>query len=91
MTKDEISSHVSAQAGVTKTAAEMALNSLLDLIAVELRSGRDFMLRDIGTLKVKHMAARTGRNPRTGAEIKIPARKSVGLKISQALSNQINA
>ncbi|MBN6819538.1 HU family DNA-binding protein [Methylobacterium organophilum] len=91
MTKDEIATHIAENTGIGKASAEKAVNSLLDLIAIELRSGRDFMLRDIGTLKVKPMAARTGRNPHTGEEIKIPARKSVKLKLSQALANQLNA
>jgi DNA-binding protein HU-beta len=91
MTKDEIASHISTQAGITKTVAEMAVNSLLDLIAVELRSGRDFPMRDVGTLKVRPMAARTGRNPRTGVQVEIPARKAVKFKVAPALSKQINA
>ena len=91
MTKDEIATHVADAAHVKKNEAERVLGSLLDLIAAELHGGRDFMLRDIGTLKVKSMAARTGRNPRTGEEIKIPARKAVKLQISQALSAQLNA
>ncbi len=91
MTKDEIVTHLSDQTGTTKQTAEKVYGSLVDLIAVELRAGREFQIRDIGTLKVKQSEARSGRNPATGAAIQIPARKSVKIKVSQTLSNALNA
>ena len=91
MTKSEIVDHVAAKSDMPKAQVERAVNALVDLIAVELRSGRDFQLRDIGTLRVKKLEARAGRNPATGEAIQIPARKTVKLKISQTLSDALNA
>jgi nucleoid DNA-binding protein len=92
MTKDEIAAEITKRnPGLSKADAERSYNSLIDLIAVELRSGRDFLLRDIGTLKPKSVNARMGRNPSTNTPMQIPARKTVKFKIAQGLSNQLNA
>lgn len=90
MTKDEIATRVADEARLTKAQAEAAYQSLINVIAGELMAGRDFLIRDIGTLKVQSMAARTGRNPRSGEQIQIPARKAVKFHSAPSINRKIN-
>lgn len=91
MTKDEIVAHLADTASVNKNEAERVLGALTDLIAVELRAGRPFPLRDLGTLKVKRNEARTGRNPSTGASIQIAAKTTAKFVPGSKLLGELNA
>ena len=73
----------------TKAGADRALQAVLDGIAKGLKKGGVVSLVGFGTFKVKARPARMGRNPQTGATIKISARKVVGFKPSADLKKSL--
>ena len=74
------------EAGIeSKAAAARAIDAVLDGIAAGIKKDGNVQLIGFGTFSVKSRAARTGRNPQTGATIKIKASKTVGFKAGTAL------
>ena len=74
------------EAGIeSKAAAARAIDAVLDGIAAGIKKDGNVQLIGFGTFTVKSRAARTGRNPQTGATIKIKASKTVGFKAGAAL------
>ena len=74
------------EAGIeSKAAAGRAVDAVLDGIAAGLKKDASVQLIGFGTFSVKTRAARTGRNPQTGATIKIKASKTVSFKVGAAL------
>ena len=67
-----------------------AVEAVLDTITDELRDGGGVTLVGFGSFEVRQRAARTGRNPHTGAALQIAAKKSVGFKVSKKLVDSIN-
>jgi DNA-binding protein HU-beta len=81
---------VMAEAGdISKAAAGRALDALTDSIALALKKGETVSLIGFGTFSVKERAARTGRNPQTGATIEIAASKTPGFKAGKALKDAV--
>ena len=76
MTKVELVDKMAKDAKVTKAAAGKALDSFVDGVKKALKKGDKVTLIGFGTFSVTQRKARKGRNPQTGAEIKIPARKA---------------
>ncbi len=76
MTKAELVAQIAEDAGLTKVQAEKALNSFIESITAALKAGDKVSLIGFGTFSSITRAARTGRNPQTGAAIKIPAKTS---------------
>lgn len=72
MTKQELISSISEKTGLKKVESEKALNAVLETISETLKSGEKVQLIGFGTFETRTRAARTGRNPQTGAEIQIP-------------------
>lgn len=87
MTKQELVAKMAEDAGISKKAAEDALNSFMNGVKGALGSGNSVSLVGFGTFGVSHRNARTGRNPQTGAEIKIPARKVPTFKAGKGLKD----
>ena len=75
MNKADLIEKVSKAAGINKSQADAAINSLLSGIQGDLKKGGRVMLVGFGTFAVRNRKARTGRNPQTGASLKIPAKK----------------
>lgn len=75
MNKSQLIDAIAKETKLTKTNAEQALNSLFGQIEKTLKKGQDVRLTGFGRWYVSKRKARTGRNPQTGAAIKIPARK----------------
>jgi len=75
MTKAELISKMAVNAKVSKAAAGKALDAFIDGIKASLKKEERVTLVGFGTFSVSKRKARKGRNPRTGKEIKIPARK----------------
>ena len=71
--------------GLTKRQVEIVARSVFDQMAEALREEGNFARAGFGTFKVRERAARTGRNPRTGEAIDIPASKTIGFKAGAAL------
>ncbi len=76
MTKGDLIEKIAKDAKVTKVAADTAINSLIDGIKKALKKGDKVTLIGFGTFSVTQRKARKGRNPQTGAEIKIAAKKA---------------
>ena len=74
MTKADLAAAVAQETGMTKKQAEAAVNSAVAAIKESLAKGEDVRLVGFGTFSVKKRKARTGRNPRTGKRLKIPAK-----------------
>ncbi len=90
MNKSELIDAMAAEAGITKAAAKVALESLTKNVTNTLKKGGKVALTGWGTWSVSERAARTGRNPRTGAEIKIAAKKVVKFKAGKGFSDEVN-
>lgn len=73
MTKEELIARMASTAGVTKVAAGIALNTFTDAVTASLKKGKRVSLVNFGTFTTGKRRARTGRNPRTGAPLRIPA------------------
>lgn len=89
MTKAELVSKMAEDAGITKAAATSALEAFLEGVTKTLKSGDKLTLVGFGTFSVSKRAARKGRNPFTGEEIKIKARKVAKFKASKELSGKL--
>ena len=91
MNKGELIEAVQGALGgdASKKDAENALAAVLDSIAVGVRKDQSVQIIGFGTFKVKHRAARQGRNPKTGETIQIKASKSVGFSPSSALKGSL--
>ncbi len=90
MNKTDLVNVVAAEAELTKKDAEAAVNATLAAIANALKSGDKVQLIGFGTFEVKTVAAREGRNPKTGETIKIPAAKKPAFSASKVLKEQLN-
>ena len=83
MNKAELIAKVSEDAGITKTQANAALDSFVEAVTKTLKAGGKVTLVGFGTFSVSKRAARNGRNPQTGAVIKIGARKGAKVKAGE--------
>jgi len=90
MNKQELIAHIAAEADLTKTDAGKALNAITDSITQSLKKGEPVTLIGFGTFKVTKRAARTGRNPRTGKELKIKASNAPGFSAGKTLKDALN-
>ena len=90
MNKTELIDAVAEGADISKAAATRAVETMLDGITKSLANGDQVTLVGFGTFSVKDRAARTGRNPRTGEPIDIPAAKVPGFKAGKALKDAVN-
>ena len=90
MNKAELIDAVAESADISKAAATRAVDTMLDSVTGALKSGDQVTLVGFGTFSVKDRAARTGRNPRTGDPIEIPAAKVPSFKAGKALKDAVN-
>lgn len=90
MNKSELIDAVAETAGLSKADATRALDAVLDSIAGSLKKGDQVSLVGFGSFLVRHRNARTGRNPQTGAEIKIAAANVPAFKPGKALKDTVN-
>ncbi len=89
MNKTELVAAIAKSAEITKADASRALQALLDSITTSLADGESIALTGFGTFSVTKRAARTGRNPRTGAELKIAAKTVAKFKPGKGLSEAV--
>ena len=89
MNKAELIDKISEDAGVNKKQAAAALDSFTDTVAKTLKQGKKVTLVGFGTFSVSKRAARTGRNPQTGAAIKIKAKKVAKFKAGAILASKV--
>lgn len=90
MKKVELVEAVATKAGLTKADATRAIDATFETITCALKNGDKVPLIGFGTFGVSERAERTARNPRTGENITIPAKKVVSFKAGTALKNSVN-
>lgn len=91
LNKTNLISAVASKSGLTKVQAEKAVRSTIESITGELANGGKVTLIGFGTFSVYERAARTGKNPRTGATIKIPSKKVAKFKPGKSLTELVGA
>ena len=91
MNKSELIDVVAEQADISKAAAGRALDAVIASVTKALQGGNQVVLVGFGTFSVKDRAARTGRNPQTGAPIQIAAAKIPSFKAGKALKDAVNS
>jgi DNA-binding protein HU-beta len=90
MNKAELIDAMASDANLSKADAKRALESLTSNVTGALKKGDKVALIGFGTFSISARAARTGRNPQTGATIKIAAKKVAKFKAGSALSDAVN-
>lgn len=89
MNKTELIAAVAEKAGLSKKDADAAVSAVFDAVTAELAKGEKVQLIGFGTFEVRERAAKTGRNPRTGEKMTIPASKVPAFKAGAALKNAV--
>ena len=89
MNKQELVAKVAQDANLTKRQAEDAVNAFVNAVKSSLANGESVSLVGFGTFAVSERAARKGRNPQTGAEIQIPARKVPVFRAGEGLKEAL--
>jgi DNA-binding protein HU-beta len=89
MNKGDMVNQIANDAGITKQQAQDALDSVIKTTSNELKNGNKVTLVGFGTFSVSKRSARKGRNPQSGEEINIPAKKVVKFKPGKELSDHV--
>lgn len=87
--KAELIDSIASEADITKADAKKAIDAFIDTTTKALEKGNRAALAGFGSFSVSKRSARKGRNPQTGKEIKIPAKKAVKFKPGAELSEKI--
>lgn len=90
MNKNDLVAAVASRTGLSKTDAAKAVDGFIDSITAALKKGAEVRLVGFGTFSVSRRAATTGRNPRTGERIQIPASNQPKFKAGKALKASVN-
>ncbi|MCP5367426.1 MAG: HU family DNA-binding protein [Hyphomicrobiales bacterium] len=90
MNKNDLIASVADSAGLSKSDAAEAVDAVFSAITSSLKAGQEVRLVGFGTFSVASRAATTGRNPRTGETIKIPASKQPKFKAGKGLKDAVN-
>lgn len=90
MNKAELVSAISTETGLSKRDTEKTVNSFVNVVSEELAKKGKVQLIGFGTFETRDRAARTGRNPQTGAELKIKASTVPAFKAGKALKDKVN-
>lgn len=90
MNKQDLVDLMAAQADISKAVAEAALNTFIDAVTKTLSEGGKVSIVNFGNFEVGKRGARTGRNPRTGEEMVIPAAVTAKFKAGKRLKDAVN-
>jgi DNA-binding protein HU-beta len=90
MNKAELVNAMATDTGLTKKDVESVLNSFVNVVSDELAKNEKVQLVGFGTFETRERAARTGRNPQTGEELKIAASTVPAFKAGKALKDKVN-
>jgi len=90
LNKNDLVAAVASSTGLSKTDAAKAVDAVFDSITSSLKGGGEVRLVGFGTFSVANRKATTGRNPRTGATIQIPASKQPKFKAGKGLKDAVN-
>lgn len=89
MNKADLINAIAKEAEISKKSSEIALNTFMAAVTKALKKGDSVVLTGFGTFSTMKRKARTGRNPQTGAEIKIPAKTAPKFKPGKALKDSV--
>lgn len=89
MNKSELIDSIADKADLSKAAAGKALEAVVATVTESLQKGEDVSVIGFGTFGISHRSARTGRNPKTGEAIQIPAGKAPKFKAGKALKDAV--
>ena len=89
--KTELLDAISARAGLTRAQSEAALDAVVYEVTAGVRSGDAVRITGFGTFKLRERKARSGRNPQTGAAVKIKASKGIGFTAGTKLKTDLNS
>ncbi|MCP5152027.1 MAG: HU family DNA-binding protein [Ectothiorhodospiraceae bacterium] len=90
MNKADLVRHVAEEADISAASAARTVDAMLGAISAALRSGETVALAGFGTFASRERAARTVRNPRTGAAIEVPASRAAVFRPGKALKESLN-
>jgi integration host factor subunit beta len=90
MTKAELVEEVAKSSHLTKKDAEVIVQTVLDSIIESLKDGKKVELRGFGSFRLRQRSSRTGRNPKTGEKVKVPAKRIPYFKPGKELKDLIN-
>jgi DNA-binding protein HU-beta len=90
MKKSDLIDAIAARQGMTKTQVQSVVDDVFELVIKGLADGEKVDVRGFGTFSVRDSAARTGRNPQTGAAIEIAARRVPGFKPGKEMRDRVN-
>ena len=90
MNKDDLISKVASSIGVSKSEAAKSVDAVFSSITNSLKGGNEVRLVGFGTFLITNRAATTGRNPRTGESIEIPAKKVPKFRAGKSLKETVN-
>ena len=90
MNKTELVEFIATQADLSKAKAAEAVDAVVEAVTTSLKKGKDVTLVGFGTFTISKRAARTGRNPQTGATIKIAASKAPKFRPGKSLKDAVN-
>ena len=91
MNRTELTEAVAAGAGLTKSESEGAIAALIYEVTKNVKAGEPVRVTGFGTFKLRERAARKGRNPQTGASVKVKASKGIGFTPGVVLKANLNA
>ena len=90
MNKDDLISKVASSIGISKSEAAKSVDAVFSSITNSLKGGNEVRLVGFGTFLITNRAATTGRNPRTGESIEIPAKKVPKFRPGKSLKETVN-
>ncbi len=90
MNKSELIDAIAAKSNLTKSSAAKALEGFVEAVTESLKNGDQVTIVGFGTFTLRNREARTGRNPRTGETINIPASKLPAFKPGKGLKDAVN-
>ncbi len=90
MTKSELIERVSERMNIPKNRAEVVVNAVFDSMKQALLEDDRVELRGFGSFSIRNYDARTGRNPRTGEEVHVEAKKSIHFKVGKELRGRVD-
>ncbi len=90
MIKADLINKIAQEMSISKQEAETGVNLFFEAIKDALQRGEEIELRGFGSFRFRTRGARSGRNPRTGAPVKVPPKKVLYFKPSKILKNMIN-
>lgn len=89
MTKSQLLTELSEKAGLSKKEVSSVMDGLVELLYSEVKKNGEFTIPGVGKMVKKKRAARMGRNPATGEEIKIPAKTVVKFRVAKAAKDTV--